>query len=344
MESSLAHAIDVLGQDLYVVNSWKMVELTNLCYRFSMKLYWVALSALCLYEYFLTLDREVKYAWNGPKNYVFYLYLMNRYLPLIFVVITLIGYFLDEFDHGVSVVWLHVCRYTILTTLPVFVGLRVYALSKRRKVVLYTTAFVLAWQWGIAIYAMSQSSLGTDQVQLLLPMDGPPPPVLPELPKTDPYHICIFISVITVAPWVEAFLCISLAFDGIAFLAIAYYSFKIAREQGHQVTDLLRIILRDGVVYFFVLFSSNLVWLLILLYARSSLKFIHAHLWTSVSAIMINRITLNLKEAASDDNDHVEGWSVRTFEQAAAYKKYGDRMGTDISQQSATLTGDIEMI
>ncbi|KAL0063331.1 hypothetical protein AAF712_009826 [Marasmius tenuissimus] len=76
-------------------------------------------------------------------------------------------------------------------TAEVFVGLRVYALSKRRNVVLYATAFALAWQWGIAIYAMSQFHLGTEQlVQLLLPggNEKPPPPGFPDIPQTDPFQ------------------------------------------------------------------------------------------------------------------------------------------------------------
>ncbi|KAJ8093225.1 hypothetical protein PM082_020710 [Marasmius tenuissimus] len=65
-------------------------------------------------------------------------------------------------------------------------------------------------------------------VQLLLPgsNDDPPPPLFPEIPQTD--QVCLFISIISVAPWVEAFLCLGLAFDGIAFLAIAYFNFSLA--------------------------------------------------------------------------------------------------------------------
>ncbi|KAJ8093257.1 hypothetical protein PM082_020743 [Marasmius tenuissimus] len=367
MESSLAHAVVVLGQDFSTGSRYQPYVSTNISslwtvrsdmrgvVRKTMVFYFPSdsvrlaergsvpglfQSLLFIFDGAIVSQSEPVIALNSLLRTAIYLSFLSssRWSPTFWT----------------SLIMACPCsRYGFMETLEtmlltftaeVFVGLRVYALSKRRKLVLYAAAFVLVWQWGIAIYAMSQSSLGTDQVQLLLPMDGPPPLVLPDLPKTDPYHICIFISVIAVAPWVEAFLCISLAFDGIAFLAITYFSFVMAREQGYRVTHLLRIIQRDGIVYFFVLFSSNLVWVLILFYARSSLKFIHAQPAMIVSAIMINRITLNLKEAASDtEDDRVEGWTVKTFEQAAAHKKYEDRSATRDGRESATLTGDLEM-
>ncbi|KAJ8093245.1 hypothetical protein PM082_020731 [Marasmius tenuissimus] len=350
MESSLAQSIRVLGQDLYVTFDEDLhgCDISSMCLRIfshsrkggQIRLEWSKKPWYFVPSFTLPVLLKSTPFWRCSQ--VFYLYLLNRYLPLFVVAITLISYFLHEcLRYG----FMETLETMLLTfTAEVFVGLRVYALSKRRKVVLYATAFALAWQWGIAIYAMSQSSLGTERVQLLLPMDGPPPSVLPELPEVGPYHICIFISVISVIPWVKAFLCISLAFDGVAFVAIAYYSFKIAREQGDQVTDLLRIIQRDGVVYFFVLFSSNLTWLLILFYARSSLQFIHNQPAMILSAIMINRITLNLKEAASNDKvNHVGGWSVRTFEQVTTYKMHRDRITTETRRGSGIMIEDLEM-
>lgn len=145
---------------------------------------------------------------------------------------------------------------------------------------------------------MSQSSKGTDQLALLLPVPIFP---LPELPNLPPYHgkiyntptlscaygvwanvylyLCpILVNNIDVcpgshrltcfvrAPLVEAWLCLSLAFDGFAFLSIMFVIIRVNRHYG--VFPLMRIIQQDGIFYFFVLFSSNLVWLLLLLHAR----------------------------------------------------------------------------
>lgn len=49
-------------------------------------------------------------------------------------------------------------------------------------------------------------------------------------------------------------------------MSILYVGFVASRR--HHLGVVLRVVYRDGIVYFFVLFSSNLVWLLLLLYAR----------------------------------------------------------------------------
>ncbi|KAF9462323.1 hypothetical protein BDZ94DRAFT_1322699, partial [Collybia nuda] len=64
---------------------------------FSIKLYWVACSALWVYDYFLTLDDEIRYAWKGRKTLVFWLFILNRYLAPCFIIITLVAYFADSF-------------------------------------------------------------------------------------------------------------------------------------------------------------------------------------------------------------------------------------------------------
>jgi hypothetical protein len=90
----------------------------------------------------------------------------------------------------------------------------VYAITAKNRIFPCIAAGIMAAQWAIAIYAMSQSSQGTDQVALLLSRELPP---LPPLPTIDPYHgtichlysqsflkysvkitVCIFISVLTV--------------------------------------------------------------------------------------------------------------------------------------------------
>ncbi|KAJ7237578.1 hypothetical protein C8J57DRAFT_1180552 [Mycena rebaudengoi] len=151
----------------------------------------------------------------------------------------------------------------LTTTAELFLTLRVYAITAKNRIFPCIAAGIMAAQWAIAIYAMSQSSQGTDQVALLLSRELPP---LPPLPTIDPYHVCIFISVLTVVPYVKAFLCLCLAFDTLAFMVIIFVTVRSSRA--YQFMPLMQVIQRDGIVYFFVLFSSNLVWLLLLLYAR----------------------------------------------------------------------------
>ncbi|KAA1478067.1 hypothetical protein DENSPDRAFT_656868 [Dentipellis sp. KUC8613] len=61
----------------------------------ALKLYYVAVSALWIYDYFLTLGDEVTYAYAGKKGLIFGLYLVNRYFAAIVLILTLLSYFLD---------------------------------------------------------------------------------------------------------------------------------------------------------------------------------------------------------------------------------------------------------
>lgn len=66
----------------------------------------------------------------------------------------------------------------------------------------------------------------------------------------------------------EAWLCLTLAFDTLVFLAITVITFLKTKKYGF--IPLIDVIQKDGVTYFFVLFSSNLLWLVLLLHARVS--------------------------------------------------------------------------
>ncbi|KAF5336800.1 hypothetical protein D9758_015854 [Tetrapyrgos nigripes] len=57
------------------------------------KLYYTGCSALLFYDYLLTFGAEKEYVWNGKRSPVFYLFLLNRYIPLSFCIITLFAYF-----------------------------------------------------------------------------------------------------------------------------------------------------------------------------------------------------------------------------------------------------------
>lgn len=67
-----------------------------------------------------------------------------------------------------------------------YIAVRVYALTKKNKLVPVVSGLIIIGQWIIAIYTMSQSSKGTTQVAALLSKRDFIPS-LPALPETDAY-------------------------------------------------------------------------------------------------------------------------------------------------------------
>lgn len=65
-----------------------------------------------------------------------------------------------------------------------------------------------------------------------------------------------------------AYLAISLTYDTVTFSITLLYTLRSTVD--FRVSTVLKAILRDGTIYFLVIFSSNLVWLLSIIYFRVS--------------------------------------------------------------------------
>jgi hypothetical protein len=52
----------------------------------AVKYYTTAALTLYMYDFLLTLPDEVKYIWQGRKTWMFYVFLINRYFPMAYVV------------------------------------------------------------------------------------------------------------------------------------------------------------------------------------------------------------------------------------------------------------------
>ncbi|TFY72255.1 hypothetical protein EVG20_g767 [Dentipellis fragilis] len=356
MADPLNDSIIALGHDIFVE-----------------KLYYVATCALWLYDYLLTMGDEVAYAWAGKKTYIFYLYLavnhsstsQNAEVHLskesIPHTMCIVGdalfdipeaYFLPAWTIDVYVftlvrnVWSLTARQSCtrfcaalsfeaaLTSsiAEIFLTLRVYAITGKRKLVLVASATLIFCQWGVLMYQASQSQKGTSDVAALLPLqDGHRSP-LPALPDIDAFRM--LTPPYFVVAWIDAFLVICLGFDAIVFLVICITTVIAIRRSNYG--HMLRIVQRDGIVYFFVLFSSNLIWLLLALYAPPGRKYIQTQPALIISSIMINRITLNLKRggrkqiinyglSSDPEGDHTLPWSVKTFEDPDSHSGSFDR-------------------
>ncbi|KAF4577443.1 hypothetical protein EYR36_005432 [Pleurotus pulmonarius] len=91
MDPSLNDSVISLGFDL--------LALAVVLYaRWSIKLYWVSISALWVFDYFLTLESEVNFGWKGKKSMIFWFFILNRYLAPCFIMITLTDHFAAAWD------------------------------------------------------------------------------------------------------------------------------------------------------------------------------------------------------------------------------------------------------
>ncbi|KAJ4479194.1 hypothetical protein J3R30DRAFT_3404011 [Lentinula aciculospora] len=228
------------------------------------KRYWVGITALWVYEYFLTVGDEIEYLWKGRKDtFVFWLFVLNRYLTLIIIAVTCVAFFSSLWTEEMCLRYGYVEQLETLimvTIAEVLIMLRVYAMSGNNRAVIFCAIPLMMSQWGTLIYVCSQSANGTANLTLLLA-----PSDITSLPDIDAFRLCISIPPLDVLPYGQAFLCLLIVYDGLAVLAISYI---VARQSDTlHLMPILKLIQRDGLLYFAVMFTSNFVWLMLTLYA-----------------------------------------------------------------------------
>ncbi|KAF7350367.1 hypothetical protein MVEN_01341400 [Mycena venus] len=262
------------------------------------KWYFAGVFAVLFFDWFLTLADEVEFIWKGKKGSMFYLFLMNRYCPMAFCIITLFAYFSPLWnyecgrlsyrriscDRFAIVEWLQ----TLLIVVPaeVVLLLRIYALTNKNKHLCGLLVSIIVAECVIVFYAMSMP--GTNNAL-----------VLPHVP-IDSFRVCILYS----DPKMDtAYLSTSLAFDCIV-LAITL-ACTAAKNVKHHTRSwaILRTIRWDGALYFCVILSGNVVWMALAINARPGLKFMNAQPSMYLTSIMINRLTLSVRKTAAEADE-----------------------------------------
>ncbi|KAI0040038.1 hypothetical protein FA95DRAFT_1612116 [Auriscalpium vulgare] len=257
--------------------------------------------AILYYDWLLVLDREVALFWP-PKNnlgLVSVFYLLNRY-------ITVLGYIpliRDSFTYGgasvsVQYPFLHnlthsSCRSSHsspscegLATYnqyqqavsQILVGvlslIRIYALYNRSRHVLGLLVVVGAVCVAIAVWVIATNK--TESIK-----------VISSILMGCREFVSDSQGRSLAAAWSGA-----MVFDTVIFLLTAYKGFKIGLSSGGQ---LLHVLVRDGTVYFTVLFLVNLWNILMLLHAPPLLKDSTTTLTNVMSSTLISRVMLNLR-------------------------------------------------
>ncbi|PPQ90100.1 hypothetical protein CVT25_012264 [Psilocybe cyanescens] len=275
------------------------------------KRYYVGMAALLAYDYCLTIRREMETVWTGKRSLIFYLYVMNRYCPMAFCIVTLSAYFSNLWTAELQLTHLmvlyHSCdRFaivkwfqTLLIVIPAesVLVLRMYALANRSKFVVGFLGSMMIVQCCVVFYAMSRP--GKNRA-----LDSP-------FELGDPYHVCILFS----EPRMDtAYLGVSILFDFTVFAFTIGRTVNFCKKQLPK-TALLRTILRDGAFYFAVILSGNVVWMICALAGRRGVKLINAQPSLLLTSIMITRLTLSLRSALHTDGTALPyGWPTDMLE------------------------------
>jgi len=241
-------------------------------------------TVILIYDYALTFSREVRAFWWTPLSSIKILYFLNRYLSLFTAVPLFITSFLPSTGsstkrcHALSL--LHSIVLALIQLIAAVVLLmRTRALYEGSRKVLISLTTALVVVFGLAIYlSLSGHSGGS------VPFSAG----------------CISLSTKDSSNRLAIAWGLSTLYDTCIFAMTVYKSFEM-RVNGDQVLSaqpVVRLILRDGTLYFALLFSANLVNILTYLLGDSLSRGIGSTLANNISATMINRLMIHLREHA----------------------------------------------
>lgn len=273
--------IFVSGDDLITP-----ATLENLQQILAGKYFFLATLSMLLYDHLLTLPEEVQTVWKKKKTFVLCLFLFVRYYAPIAVTIVAVGYFSTAITQDRCAHWMLFLPLGVTMPLMLFPGIlmliRVYALYNRNKLVLYGLSFVLLVQTiaGIWQYTVKGGTPAPDPI------------------NNYEFHFCIYLPPKRIGRVSTMYVFMELGFDTLIFLlTIARTTYMHWKHQaaGPSARSLIQNLIRDGAFYFAVIFSMNLTWVFMIMYAPTGLRAIASVPSACVTTVMICRITLNLR-------------------------------------------------
>ncbi|KAI0042749.1 hypothetical protein FA95DRAFT_1609930 [Auriscalpium vulgare] len=241
--------------------------------------YYIAIASFTIlyYDWFLTAIDEINYIWP-PKNRLTFgstLYFLNRYLALLSHVLVVYEALASHLDD-------HLFARLICL-------LRVSALYGNSRVVICMLSLIIIACFGVVLWSTllwyPSKSTGS-KVSTFLHRDfirG----CNPLYPQVQALRIAM--------TWASV-----LIFDVVIFILTLY---KALRVGWAQPGTLFHILLRDGAIYFIILFFANLANILTFFFAPPLLKGLGGLVTNILYATLVSRLMLNLRVESSQQNE-----------------------------------------
>ncbi|KAF4613124.1 hypothetical protein D9613_010932 [Agrocybe pediades] len=297
-----------------------------------------AIGAFCIFgwELLLCLPQEYQRIWKRPMNLSSVLYIANRYFGLLQLcfVVTLVADAWSPADCK-HVFYFEPVGALISTVLSqMILGSRVYAIFSQNKIVGAVLSLTLLVEVVIGGISISTTS---------------PPPITPGPPGSRPP--CG--AVMGPTGWLIAFWTIPLFYDALAFLLTAWMAYDFWRKELN--VPLFHVIWRDGLLYFFAIFSMNLTNVVIFLTVPKTLRAINLTPTLIFEIVLSCRLVLNLRGTQGGTTSvpsNTLKWStdksksnpsapgiLATHEQVRSYDSYPSH-NADIKLEPVRKTGD----
>ncbi|KAL4249183.1 hypothetical protein ABKN59_006956 [Abortiporus biennis] len=232
---------------------------------------------ILIWEHMITFDDEVNYVWFGTKGPLVWLFFLNRYLTPFGFIINLFAY--------LSPVWT-----PEVWSFPLMMFLRVYAMYPRRWAILAFVFIIFLVELSVNAWLLTHGVVVVHNRAI---------------------HACTMIfdqnvpgHIASASAWLP------LLYDTVILILTLNRTLQPVRHQA--AGKIMRVLLRDGILYYSVIFSINLVLTLMIASAPPGIQNITAQLEYLLTVAMMSRITIHLKKQAkkSSSMDQSETVSV----------------------------------
>ncbi|KAI0777543.1 hypothetical protein BD413DRAFT_490546 [Trametes elegans] len=248
------------------------------------KMFSLASCVMLFYDIAITFGDEVEKIWKQRFTGATVLWFLNRYLSPLGYIVIIVSFHDPSWSKAACqryVLYPEVLKIFTATAVGIIFILRLYSIYSKRSIILYGFGGLLVAMLAVKIWAF------TDGVMLELP-PGFVGCILTGRSAPDRSHSGDRI----IFTWVA-----ELVFDSAVFFATLYRTITLYRRTLiGEALSLITVIMRDGIMYFAAIFVSNLVTVLIFIFAtQPDLKVINASFSTLITSLMVSRLMLNLR-------------------------------------------------
>ncbi|KIM42726.1 hypothetical protein M413DRAFT_122450 [Hebeloma cylindrosporum] len=240
------------------------------------KYFQLAAFVMLVYDHMLTFDQEVNRIWRQKLSGASVLFLINRYItPLQFIIILVAfqdpNWTLQACDN--YVLFEGVSSVTLVAVCELIMILRIYALYRRLPILIF---LMTLWATQLTV-----SAIGLHTGYKI-----PLPPMLVG---------CILTSDSPIFPslWVAP-----LITDACVFILTLSRTRQYIKDSGTAPT--VYIFVRDGALYFLVIFLANLMNILVYFLSPVDLRALGASFSQMITSVMISRLVLNLRSLSTE--------------------------------------------
>lgn len=259
----------------------------------------IAFSAAFVYDCLLTLDDEIMYIWRRQFSLVTLAYFINRYYAMICFALLIFVNFSVAIDASECKHFAALQAYgdgiplSIITNLVV--GLRVYALyGRNRYIAVIFTVYIIA-ELGVLFWIYFTPSISSVTFEL------PGLASNNNLNSIPLLHLCIVSASSRISELQSSvFLFMQVVYDSVAFgLILAMTASSVLNDGG--CGGVRALIVKNGVLYYGILFSAYSTWGLMTIFSPPGLKRAAEVPTIIVTCLLVNKLTLSLRAYMSPD-------------------------------------------